>query len=283
MLVANILALKLGLPMTDLEGFKAGRLIASGKRLSKLDHGQFFDKPRRILVVDDSISSGKAILQAKEALKKVGEKHSLTYGVAYVVGSGREHCDTYAELVANPRRFEWNILANSDIEDYCFDMDGVFCVDPTPEENDDGPRYQEFLRNARPLLLPPYSVGTIVTSRLHKYRVETETWLKAWGVCYKRLEMLPLDSKEERIRTDAAAPFKAKIYQRSGSLLFVESDPKQAGRIASLSGKFVYCTGDCEFYRPGQVRSALEHNRVKFRRKLRRYIRRLTRIFKKHS
>lgn len=36
----------------------------------------------------------------------------------------------------------------------CLDIDGVLCVDPTPEENDDGPRYREFLLTPNPYSFP---------------------------------------------------------------------------------------------------------------------------------
>ena len=45
---------------------------------------------------------------------------------------------------------------------------------PTKEQNDDGPEYVSFLLNAVPLYLPGSKIGTLVTSRLEKYRVETE-------------------------------------------------------------------------------------------------------------
>lgn len=281
MLVANILALKLGLPMTDPAGLTEGRLIASGKRLKGIDPSGFLSSPRRILVVDDSISSGKAMARARDSLAETGKTHELTFGAVYVTPNGTNRCETFAEVIPNPRRFEWNILANSDIEDFCFDLDGVFCVDPTSDENDDGNRYRQFLENARPLYLPPYPVGTIVTSRLTKYRPETEAWLAKWGVEYKGLEMLDLESKEERIRTEAAVPFKARVFRKSGSLLFVESDPKQAHAIASAAGKFVYCTGDCRLYGPGRVNEVLERKRLKWRRKLRRQLRKCRAYFQR--
>ena len=72
------------------------------------------------------------------------------------------------------RREEWNLS----------------CVDPTPEENDDGPRYREFLLNAQPLFIPRTEVGTLFTSRLEKYRPEIMAWLKKNHVKYDKLVML---------------------------------------------------------------------------------------------
>jgi hypothetical protein len=36
-----------------------------------------------------------------------------------------------------------------------------------------------FILNAPPLFIPGSKIGTIVTSRLEKYRIQTETWLEA--------------------------------------------------------------------------------------------------------
>lgn len=58
------------------------------------------------------------------------------------------------------------------------DIDGVLCADPTPEENDDGEKYRHFLLNTPPLFIPKVTIGTLVTSRLEKYRPETEAWLQ---------------------------------------------------------------------------------------------------------
>lgn len=101
------------------------------------------------------------------------------------------------------------------------DIDGVLCVDPTPEENDDGPRYREFLLNAQPLFIPRTEVGTLVTSRLEKYRPETMAWLKKNHVKYDKLVMLDLPNKEARQRANCHASFKAKEYKLSTTYMLL--------------------------------------------------------------
>lgn len=41
-------------------------------------------------------------------------------------------------------KFERDIFTGSLLKT-CFDLDGVFCVDPTWEENDDGEKYRKFI------------------------------------------------------------------------------------------------------------------------------------------
>ena len=122
------------------------------------------------------------------------------------------------------------------------------CVDPTAEENDDGEKYRRFILNARPLFVPNDKVKALVTSRLEKYRPETERWLAENGVKYEKLYMLDLPSREERIRRGAHASFKAEIYKKlKDAHLFIESNPLQAAEIRRLSGKPVICTETDEY------------------------------------
>jgi uncharacterized HAD superfamily protein len=125
----------------------------------------------------------------------------------------------------------------------CLDIDGVLCLDPTREQNDDGPAYDRFLTDACPNLIPSVPVGTLVTSRLERYRRQTEDWLAAAGVEFDELYMLDLPSAAERRRLKAHAPFKAEVYAaKRDSILFLESDESQASEISRMSGKAVVCT-----------------------------------------
>ena len=87
-----------------------------------------------------------------------------------------------------------------------------------------------------------------MTSRLEKYRKETEQWLAAHGIKYKKLYMLN-KTAEERRRLGLHAPFKASIYKQiKNSNMFIESNPKQAARIAELSGKPCICCLNDKIY-----------------------------------
>jgi uncharacterized HAD superfamily protein len=103
--------------------------------------------------------------------------------------------------------------------------------------NADGPNYSIFLANARPLLMPGQRVGHLVTSRLERYRPETEQWLAKHGIEYGKLWMIDLPSAAERRRRKAHASFKAEVYAKVDAQLFVESEERQAIEIAHLSGK----------------------------------------------
>ncbi len=248
MLVANLLALKLNLPIADLDGLLAGRLMGSGRRLEVGRENDFLSVRRDVLVVDDSISSGKSMEEARAKIASANLPHRIRYGCVY--GKSTPEVLTAVNL-PKPRRFEWNILSTKEVRDYCFDMDGVLCCDPEKVDNDDGERYLKFIRSAVSLYVPKYPIGYIVTSRLERYRAETEEWLARHGISYGKLLMLDLASRAERVRLGAAIPFKAEAYRATGASLFVESDWRQAEKIAALSGGYVYSVDRRVMVAPG--------------------------------
>ena len=238
MLPANLLALYLNLPYTDIHSFINGFVYKAGARR------QFFDTSdyKNILVVDDSIASGSALAECKENLAHLTSKFNFMYAVVYAA-PGKENLVDYAlETVATPRYFQWNIFNHSTLDKACFDIDGVLCADPTKEQNDDGPKYVSFLLNAAPLYLPGSKIGTLVTSRLEKYRTETETWLENQGITYDKLVMLDLPDMKARQKANCHGSHKANEYKNSKYNLFVESDLKQAIEINKLTKKPVFCT-----------------------------------------
>lgn len=240
MFPANLLALYLNRRVTDLGSFLNGHIYQSGERGKFIDAGDF----KKILVVDDSIASGSAMNRCKGMLKDLEGKYEIKYCAIYVVPEKKHMVDYYVELAPLPRYFQWNIMNHTVLKKACFDIDGVLCVDPTAEENDDGPRYREFLLNAKPLFIPGAEIGTLVTSRLEKYRAETEQWLVRNGVKYDRLVMLDLPDMAARRRANCHASFKAAEYRKQQYVLFVESNPTQAAEINRLTKKPVLCTAD---------------------------------------
>ena len=197
-------------------------------------------------MVDDSIASGSAMDKCRESLKELSSSFSISYCAIYVIPGKEKMVDYYFEIVPLPRYFQWNILNHTSLEKACFDIDGVLCVDPTEEQNDDGEKYRDFILNAPPLFIPGSRIGTIVTSRLEKYRKETETWLQANNVKYNNLVLLDLPDKEARMRANSHAVHKAKTYTNSQYILFIESSLSQAIEINRITKKPVLCTENFE-------------------------------------
>lgn len=251
LLAANLLSLVANIPLTDLDSFLEGRVYSSGtstKRTARLDRD--LGQMRRILVLDDSIKSGAAIRAARARIAEAGIEAEIVYAAVYGLTSTHPDIDLIFEQVANPRIFQWNFMHHIVLEQACVDIDGVLCLDPTKQENDDGEAYRRFLSEAIPLHTTSRKIGWLVTSRLEKYRDLTEAWLKAQGIEYGELVMLDLPSAEERRRLGAHGTFKAEFYRKADSTLFIESEERQAEVIARLSGKPVLCVETHQIHLP---------------------------------
>ncbi|HSC52254.1 MAG TPA: phosphoribosyltransferase family protein [Phnomibacter sp.] len=242
MLPANLLALYLNKPYTDLDSFINGHIYNAGARSKTFNPAA----SNKVLIVDDSLGSGSALNKSKAKLEAVSGKYELRYCAIYVAPGTEKMVDYYFDVVALPRFFQWNILNHPSLEKACFDIDGVLCVDPTEDVNDDGEKYIEFIKNAPPLYIPGNKIGALVTSRLEKYRSETQQWLNDHGVKYDELIMLDLPDKEARVKAGSHAEHKAKAYLAKPYTLFVESNLQQAAHINALTQKPVFCTENFE-------------------------------------
>jgi uncharacterized HAD superfamily protein/adenine/guanine phosphoribosyltransferase-like PRPP-binding protein len=240
LLAANLLALHLNLPLTDVAGLLEGRVLGSGKR-GRFGRDLLPVDARRILVLDDSLHTGAAMSAVRAVIANSVLADRVVYAAVFVAPGAEPAVDIAFETCSLPRFFEWNFMHHSALRKACVDIDGVLCRDPLADENDDGPRYREFLSTVPPLHVPTMLIGTIVTCRLEKYRAETSEWLARFGVAYRELVMLDLPSKEERIRLGSHARFKAEVYRARSSQIFIESSVKQALAIADLARKPVFC------------------------------------------
>src|SRR5262245_26615315 len=61
LLAASILALHANRPLADLDGFLAGRKLQSGRTRAPSGDGEPLSNAQRVLVLDDSIRSGKTL------------------------------------------------------------------------------------------------------------------------------------------------------------------------------------------------------------------------------
>lgn len=276
-MVANILALYLNLPFTDLDNFVEGRGIKTGT--TRKCHGwiRSISEAGHVLIVDDSVSSGQAVKEAKKLLIEKNISIKTTFIAVYALGISKNMVDIYFEICEQPRMFEWNYMHHWALEYCCMDIDGVVCEDPTRSQNDDGKRYIDFLENAAPKFIPTQKVGMFVSSRLEKYRAQTEAWLKKYGIEYNKLIMMDGITAKERAMQGNHAGYKAEIYKNSDTILFFESEYGQALDICQLSGKPVFCIENRTLITSDNVLQRLNVYNKEFRVTVKRVIRKLTR------
>jgi hypoxanthine phosphoribosyltransferase len=237
---ASLMATYLRKPLASLDEYIMG--VISTRKCDS-------DATARALLVDDSIRSG---VQMTAALDRIMTEKPGAQVCTLAVFSTEVERDFQPDLVLASHEertyiYPWFMWKTGRIKYCAVDMDGVLCRDCLPHEDDDGEEYLKFLETAEPKFLTSHTIGAIVTSRLKKYRPQTEAWLSKHGVSYKKLIMGPWESKEER--RGKASIWKAKKFKSSDLELFVESDDRTARIIKDISGKPVWSVERMECYR----------------------------------
>ncbi len=187
LLAASLVSLAINVPMADVEGYCAGRQLATGKtkRTRGMDPAvRDPNRRRRVVVIDDSIFMGSSMREARAKVAAAWPQDDVTYVAVY--GNVRRHpdADLVLEAVPQPRLFEWNVMHHAMLAEACMEIDGVLC--PQPEAPGTA-----VLQEAGPLFLPTKPVRTLVTRRPESDRAVTEDWLRRHGVEYGRLVMRP--------------------------------------------------------------------------------------------
>lgn len=268
MLAASILATHSHLPLIDVDGFLQGRPAWFGRTkrkrgTEKVEAWRNSQDAKNPLLFDDSVHSGLSIEDALQSVHQLDPNKKFTTGSVYVKPESENKIDLYFKKLDLPRIFEWNLMHHVILSQSCVDIDGVLCRDPSSEENDDGPKYIDFIMNVQARHSPSIDIGWLVTSRLEKYRKETEQWLKNNNIKYNNLLMLDLGSAEERRKLGIHASFKAKSYKKSQARLFIESSYRQSVDIAKLSGKCVLCYETGQMVWPDGIKSIMAKQKSK--------------------
>ncbi len=260
LLVATLIALQMNLPMTDIDGLLESRVFHNGTTKIRVGWKNSVTECQNILVVDDSVYSGKELSKVKERLNGISKIQNVIYMAGYVT---RENChlvDIFLSICDLPRVFEWNYMHHPLLSRMCVDIDGVLCRNPNQRENDDGENYRKFLKCVEPRVIPTYPVGCLVTCRLEKYRDLTEEWLHRYGIRYEQLIMMRYDTAEQRRRADCYGEYKAEVYKRNKDCeLFIESSQFEAETIYSCTGKNVFCVENVTLYEESRVRKQMHY------------------------
>jgi len=242
-LAGTMIALSLNVPYLDLDAYLRRQKPRHGFTREPKSKAADRADSKHVLVVDDRIESGETMRQVMRMIEAVPEGGKVSCCAVYGSNSGLKQVDYCLEVVDGPLYFQWNLSRSGILAECCIDIDGVLCKDPTRDQNDgDGPAYLKFLKVALPLSFPSHEIGYLVTSRLERYRSQTEEWLARQGIQYKALHMLDLPDALTRGRLKAQAPFKSEIFMSyPAAPLFVESCRNQAFEIARISRRPVLC------------------------------------------
>lgn len=227
LLIANVLASKMNLPLSTTDDFIRGNVWFS-KDYTKPS------KYRRVLIVEDAISTGRQLRKDIEKLQAYDP--DLEIKVACLNGgqttNEAKNLVDYCYINASEAPAEWYMRDLSRNTILAADFDGVLCDEAS----------------GNPLFIPAFPVKAVITARLENQRNETEAWLKEHGVKYNQLIMFQGKIDERTVKK--VAMYKAKNALAVGAEWFWESEPDLAQEISGLFKKPVYCPTNRLVYAP---------------------------------
>jgi len=242
LLAANIIALYLNTPLTDLEGLKERRILSKGKRKIQNYGENLVDTAKKILIVDDCVSQGTEMRRARSFIEDLGLSNRCLFLTIFCFPEHPREADIVLEKIPRPMCFQWSFLHTPELKYFALDIDNLIFREATPEERISDESYINFLKNAKPLLLPTYPVGWLFSGRPEKYRALTEKWLKTHGVEYENLVMMESPEKDIRdVSGEEEAQFKADAYKQSDAILLIVDCPQLAESISELADKPTLC------------------------------------------
>lgn len=259
LMTASIIALYRNLPFTDIDTFLSGKFYSTGSTRKNNRWIQSLDEVKHLLIVDDSISTGEAMNKAKRQINKMELSCKKTYCAVYALPTNFMLVDVFFKICNHPRMFEWNYMHHWGLKHACVDIDGVLCVDPNLLQNDDSDKYEKFLMNAAPKIIPTQRIGYLVTCRLEKYRSLTESWLRGYGVEYDNLIMLNAPDAATRLRDINQGEYKGNIYKNTDCFIFIESSYEQAIDICKIAKKPVFCTENSQLIQPNGIQAHISN------------------------
>lgn len=227
LLAANLISLYTKLPLTDIDSFIEGKILCPSFQNDSLNAKAFEGK---ILIVDDSVATGKAIEDARQKLKPIIEaaSYKLLFCCIYADPEKKHLVDIPLLLLGRPRVFEWNLFHNKIIEKSGVNLSGVLAINPNGPNIKNEKHFKTIL-NATPYIIPKKNIGTIFYTSDKQDQKATETWLQKNGVQFSELVI--------NDNSDLGLAYK----KRKNLTLFIEFEKLSAEHIFEKSGKDVYC------------------------------------------
>lgn len=189
---------------------------------------------RRILVVDDTVNTGKSMEYARGVLDTAGI--SADFCAVYATKDSAKLVDFYLEILEKPRIFEWNYLNNSLLRGAAVVCEDVLMkgVRPAGEE-----RMRRYFEEISPALLNGANVGFIISGFGNRFYVQMESWLEKHGITCGRLFMCGGGG----VYSKPGAEEIARLCRGQGAKLILAGGNARAKAIAAASG--IASLSDC--------------------------------------
>ncbi|MBT2772708.1 hypothetical protein J7J47_10760 [Halomonas sp. ISL-60] len=251
MVPAYMIALALNVNCTDISSWVNNYPLKRGLTRGVRKELSSPWEAKKVLIVDDSIMSGKSIRSEIEAVPEWLASRATTLAV-YSGKPIRSDVDIILEFLPHPRAFEWNIFHHNVMNRSCICLEGMIAEG---ESVSDKP-------TARFRYIPSRDINTIVSSQKESSRNEVEILLKSNGITYRNLVLANNDT--DVMAMDSLVRFKVKTFITSATDLFVEENSDQAKLICREARKPVFCSSDNCIYNPGdELGTRFVKNKIK--------------------
>jgi orotate phosphoribosyltransferase len=224
--------------------------------LSEIGHGIRLEghdgaAPRHILLIDDTSATGQELAACAAIVRTSCPEARITRAVVYCHPQAAAAVDQYVFIYPGLHFLEWNWPNAGHGSSAAYDFDGLLCEDFTAVECATPEAYRAAMPGKKPLFLPKRKpIPLIVTARPEATRLATMEWLARHGVTVEQLVMRDFPDPPAGDWARTMAEFKACHFERSGCLLFAESEPAQAEIIAARTGKLVLCPAAARLWPP---------------------------------
>jgi hypoxanthine phosphoribosyltransferase len=114
---ANLLALYLNRPFSDLNSFLKGHIYKAGERGSFFTHNE----NKRVLIVDDCLRTGETLRKARLELEQLSDRFQFSYCVVYIEPGKESEVDYFFDHMESPQYMQWHMMASGIREKIIFD------------------------------------------------------------------------------------------------------------------------------------------------------------------
>jgi len=220
MLPASMASLSLGVPLWSLD--TSGKVaLDTGQRLRDVGKKRI----NKLLVIDDSCASGRAMQKVKRLMKLDCMNYDVTFAAVLVTSNGESYVDQYYKRLELPHWFEWNFFGNSGLISHLklgVDFEGIIQDRETGELNSMIPRHTH--------------IPVIVSEKLETARPNVLDWLAKRDVSCDHLVMPKVTSPLATF-----TQWKAKQCDDLGVWTYMAHEPQQARAMTKLRNKLVIC------------------------------------------
>jgi hypoxanthine phosphoribosyltransferase len=223
LLIANVLAAKMGKPLSTADDFVRGIVWVS----KDSEKGSAY---KRVLIVEDAVDTARALKEDIAKLKAYNPLLEVKTGCLFTQNPEMQRWIDYYYASAHDAPAEWHMHSFFKSTVLAVDLDGVLLEEKT----------------GNPLLIPAFHVEAVITARLENQRAAVEEWLKRHGVKCNKLIMFQGKAEERSLMN--LAKYKAESIRLVGAEWFWESEPEMAEAICGIIKLPIYCPTNRRIY-----------------------------------